>query len=100
MNVILPPLSGVILCAATLHSAVADPAMPRRSPQVQELHAVVTDKPAVIDMLHADPQTWASLPPAAELREHAQTLHSPSAEELPVLRIFEQPALGLRIRLF
>jgi hypothetical protein len=62
MNLILPPLTCVMLSLATLHSVATDPAMPLQSQTGDELHAAVTDMPET----HADPKTWHGLPPAAE----------------------------------
>jgi hypothetical protein len=55
MNQILVPLTCAMLSVAT------NPAIP-----LQSQHSAVTDMPAIIDMSHADPKTWHSLPPAAE----------------------------------
>ena len=63
------PLTGILLCAATLHSAVADLAMPVQTKPVEALHAAVTDMPDTIDMSYADPKTWHRLPPAAQVRD-------------------------------
>ena len=65
MKGILLALTGAMLCAAQLHSAAAGPAVPLQSKTGEELHAAVTDMPEIIDMSHADPKTWHSLPPAA-----------------------------------
>jgi hypothetical protein len=35
--------------------------------QGEELHSAVTDVTEVVDMSYADPKTWHSLPPAAQL---------------------------------
>jgi hypothetical protein len=67
MKKFLLPLTGIMLCAATLQSAAADPAVPLQTKQGEESHAVVTDMPD-IDMSHADPRTWHSLPPAAQVK--------------------------------
>ena len=61
------PLTGILLCAATLHSAVADLAV--QTKPVEALHATVTDMPDTIDMSYADPKTWHRLPPAAQVRD-------------------------------
>jgi hypothetical protein len=61
MRRILVALTGIMLCAATLHS---DPALPR---QGEEMSAAATDMPDIIDMSHADPKSWHSLPPAAQV---------------------------------
>ena len=50
---------GITLCAATLQSAAADPAVLLQ--HGEESHAVVTDIPDVIDMSYADPKTWDRL---------------------------------------
>jgi hypothetical protein len=49
-------LAGILLFAATLKSASADPLLPLQTEQGQELHSVVTDMPDIIDMSHADPK--------------------------------------------
>ena len=67
MKGILLVLPGVMLCAATLHSAAADPAVLLETKTGEELHSAVTDMPDIIDMSHADPKTWHSLPPAAQV---------------------------------
>jgi hypothetical protein len=41
--------------------------LPFRLNKVQEVHAAVTDMPDIIDMSNADPRTWQSLPPAAQV---------------------------------
>lgn len=66
MKEFLLKLTGVMLSAASLHSAAADPAVPQTK-QGEELHAAVTDVPDIIDMSHADPKTWHGLPPAAQV---------------------------------
>ena len=38
----------------------------------EEVHSVVVDSPEVIDMSHASPDTWNTLPPPIELYERAQ----------------------------
>ena len=63
MKGILLSLTGVMLCAATVHSAAADSTVPLESKMGEELHAAVTDMPEIIDMSHADPKSWYSLPP-------------------------------------
>jgi hypothetical protein len=63
MKGILLVLPGLVLCAATLHSAAADPAVPLQTKTGEELHSAVTDMPDIIDMSHADPKSWHSLPP-------------------------------------
>jgi hypothetical protein len=67
MKGILLVLPGVMLCAATLHSAAADPAVPLQTKTGEELHSAVTDMPAIVDMSHANPKSWHSLPPAAQV---------------------------------
>ena len=61
MKRILVALTGIMLCAATLHS---DPALPR---QGEEMSATVTDMPETIDMSYANPKTWHRLPSAARV---------------------------------
>jgi len=65
MKRMLPPLMGVMLCVPPLHSAVTDPAV-SQTKEEEEFHAAVTDMPAIIDMSHADPKSWHSLPSAAQ----------------------------------
>jgi hypothetical protein len=67
MKGILLVLPGVMLCAATLHTAAADRAVPLQTKTGEELHSAVTDMPDIIDMSHADPKSWHSLPPAAQV---------------------------------
>jgi hypothetical protein len=50
----------------TLSGAGADPT-PLSINQGEELHSAVTDVTEVDDMSYADPKTWHSLPPAAQL---------------------------------
>jgi hypothetical protein len=50
----------------TLSGAGADPT-PLWINQGEELHSAVTDVTEVVDMSYADPKTWHSLPPAAQL---------------------------------
>lgn len=71
MKRILPPLMGVMLCVLPLHSAMADPAVSLQTKEGDELHAAVTDMPAIIDMSHADPKTWHSLPSAAQVYDQS-----------------------------
>ncbi len=80
MKGILLVLPGVMLCAATLHSAAADPAVPLQTKTGEELHSAVTDMPDIIDMSHADPKTWHSLPPAAQVYDQvlAQEVQLPT----------------------
>jgi hypothetical protein len=46
---------------------------------LQQIGAAKTDTPEIVDMSHADPKSWQSLPPAAQVYD--QTV---SEEELPV----------------
>ena len=71
---ILLPLTGIMLCAATFQSAAADPALFLQTKHGEEPHAVVTDIPDIIDMSHADPKTWHSLPPAAQVYDQVLAL--------------------------
>ena len=71
MKGILLALTGAMLCAAQLHSAAAGPAVPLQSKTGEELHAAVTDMPEIIDMSHADPKTWHSLPSAAQVYDQS-----------------------------
>ena len=73
MRRILVALTGIMLCAATLHS---DPALPR---QGEEMSATVTDMPETIDMSYANPKTWHRLPSAARVSDQvlAQALELP-----------------------
>ena len=64
MKRLLLPLMGSILCAALPQSAAADPAVPLQTKPGEEVHAAVSDMPDIIDMSHADPRTWHSLPAA------------------------------------
>jgi hypothetical protein len=50
----------------TLSSTGADPTRLWIN-QGEELHSAVTDVTEVVDMSYADPKTWHSLPPAAQL---------------------------------
>ena len=69
-------LTGILLCAATLYSATADPAAPLQTKQGEELHAAITDMPDIVDMSYADPKTWNSLPPAAQFYDHSSFSHA------------------------
>jgi hypothetical protein len=64
MKGILPSLAGLMLIASTLHSGAAECLLQSKSSK--NLHAAVTDMPDIIDMSHADPKTWHSLPPEAQ----------------------------------
>ena len=66
MKGILPSLAGLMVCASTLHSSAADPEGFLQSKTAEEVHAAVTDVPDIIDMSHADPKTWHSLPLEAQ----------------------------------
>ena len=66
MKELLPLLTAIALCllyTLTWHGAGADP-RPLYVVPGQELRAAVTDMPGIIDMSHADPRTWHSLPTA------------------------------------
>src|SRR5262245_43558816 len=65
MKGVLPSLMGIVFCALALNSAAADPTTLLPTEPGEEWHAAVTDTPNVIDMSHADPKTWHSLPPTA-----------------------------------
>ncbi|MGH6865077.1 MAG: hypothetical protein ACREDO_02605 [Methyloceanibacter sp.] len=80
MKGFLLPLTGIMLCAATLHSAAADPAVPLQTKHGEELRAAVTDMPDIFDMSYADPKTWLSLPPAAQVFDHSRSYMLPSEE--------------------
>jgi hypothetical protein len=84
MKGVLPSLTGIMLCAATLHVGAADPAAPLQTKQGAELRAAVTDLPDRIDMSYADPKTWHSLPPAAQVYDHSYS-HTLSADEATFL---------------
>jgi hypothetical protein len=83
-------LTGILLCAATLYGATADPAAPLQTKQGEELHAAITDMPDIVDMSYADPKTWNSLPPAAQVYDHSHshTLASEEAEFLNSIRLW------------
>jgi hypothetical protein len=66
MKGILPSLASLMLCASTLHSGAADTEGFLQSKAAEEVHAAVTDVPNIIDMSHADPKTWHSLPLEAQ----------------------------------
>jgi hypothetical protein len=74
-------LTGIMLCAATLHNATADQAAFLQTKQGEELHAAITDVPDIVDMSYADPKTWNSLPPAAQVYDHAHS-HTLAFEEV------------------
>jgi hypothetical protein len=83
-------LTGIMLCAATLHGATADTAAPLQTKQGEELHAAITDMPDTVDMSYAYPKTWISLPPAAQVYDHSHshTLASEEAEFLNSIRLW------------
>ena len=64
MKRLLPSLTGIMLCTLAWHGAGADTTLPLSTEPGEELRAAVTDMPDMIDMSHADPRTWHSLPPA------------------------------------
>ena len=74
MKELLPSLTGIVLyllCAFAWHGAGADP-RPLTAQPGREFRAAVTDMPGIIDMSHADPRTWHSLPaahPGAHVRQ-------------------------------
>ena len=74
-------LTGIMLCAATLHGATADPAASLQTKQGEELHAAITDMPDIVDMSYADPSTWNSLPPAAQVYDHFIPTRRPSKKQ-------------------
>ncbi len=55
-------------------------AQPAPASESKEVHSVVVDRPEVIDMSHASPDTWNTLPPPNELYER---LPAPDEVELP-----------------
>ncbi len=66
MKRLLPSLTGIVLCmlcALAWHGATAEPTPPLSTEPGEELRAAVTDMPDKIDMSHADPRSWHSLPP-------------------------------------
>ena len=77
-------LTGIMVCAATLHGATADPAGSFQTKQGEELHAAITDMPDIVDMSYADPRTWNSLPPAAQVYDHSHS-HTLAVEEAELL---------------
>ena len=83
-------LTGIMLCAATLHCATAEPAASVQTKQGEELHAAITDMPDIVDMSYADPKTWNSLPPAAQVYDHSQShaLACGEAEFLNSIRLW------------
>jgi hypothetical protein len=64
MKGMLPSLTGIMLCTLASHSAAVDPTLSTKTGET--LHAAVTDMPDIIDMSHADPKTWHSLPPTPQ----------------------------------
>ena len=70
MKGILPALMGIMICAAT-HGNAADSTVPLQYETGKEMRAAVTDMPEIVDMSHADPKTWHSLPPAAQVYAQA-----------------------------
>jgi hypothetical protein len=68
MKKILPSLTGIMLCALGSSSG-ADPTNSLPTKPGEAVHSAVTDRPSITDMSHADPKTWHSLPPAAQLSE-------------------------------
>ena len=82
-------LTGIMLCAATLHGATADPAASLQTKQGEELHAAITDMPDIID----DPRTWNSLPPAAQVYDHSHS-HTLAFEEAEFLNSIQPKACG------
>jgi hypothetical protein len=83
-------MTGIMLCAATLHGATADPAAPLQTKQGEELHAAITDMPDTVDMSYADPKTWNSLPLAAQVYHpsHSRTRAFEEAEFLNSIRLW------------
>ena len=96
MSRILLALTGITLCA-TLPSVAGDPAQ-LQTHREEELRAAVTDMPEIVDMSYADPKTWHSLPPAAQVHDNERTLGS--AVELHALRTIQQRTLGPTVRPF
>jgi hypothetical protein len=67
MKELLPSLTGIVLlmlCTLAWQGAGADATLPLSTAPGDELRAAVTDMPDIIDMSHADPRTWHSLPAA------------------------------------
>jgi hypothetical protein len=93
MKRILLLLTSVMLCAATLHSATADPAVSPQTNYGDELHAAVTDMPDIIDMSHADPRTWHTLPSAAQVYGRSLA-RDPGSEEVAFSDSLQQAILA------
>jgi hypothetical protein len=64
MKGMLPSLTGIMLCTLASHGAAVDPTLSAKTDEA--LHAAVTNMPDIIDMSHADPRTWHSVPPTAQ----------------------------------
>jgi hypothetical protein len=63
---------------------------PAPASESKEVHSVVVDMPEVIDMSHASPDTWNTLPPPTELYDK---LPAPDEVGLPSLRHPTYPAV-------
>ena len=63
MKKILRALTGIMLCAGTMHSEATD-SVALQYETGKQMRAAVTDMHEIIDMSHADPKTWHTLPPA------------------------------------
>ena len=90
MKGILVPLTGIMLCAATLHSVAGDAL---ETKQDAELHAAVTDMPDTIDMSHADPIAWGTLPLANQVDVKSPAT-DPGTDELRSSNPLQQAALA------
>ena len=81
MKRILLPITGVMFGVVTLDSAISDTAAPLQTTQSTELRAAITDMPHIIDMSHADPKTWHTLPSADAVYPQSPA-YVPASEEL------------------
>jgi hypothetical protein len=78
MKTVFLRLTGLVLCGVLVSPFIEakldlNPACAAASlPEHEGVHAARVDMPSVIDMSHASPETWGTLPPPVDLFEFEQ----------------------------
>ena len=98
MKTILPGLSVLVICGVAVVAVAPviakqmglelNPGNGVSLPEHKGIHAAQVDMPRLIDMSHASPDTWSTLPPPVDLFEG---LRAPA----PPLDRYDNPASGL-----
>jgi hypothetical protein len=80
----------LLLSVLPLGALLIQPALSGASEQGNEVHAAVVDIPDVIDMSHASPDTWQTLPPPKEFDDDPP-ISVPKPDEVDLPRPPRQP---------